>query len=61
MAIMKRMASNIMKVAKSPITKKVVHGARVAADIGSIVGVPASGALAKGLSTAEKVIDKLQE
>ena len=49
------------KVAKSPITAKAVHIARTGADIANIAGVPFSGAVAKGLSVAEKVLSAVNK
>lgn len=48
------------KVASSPITGKVIQGARTVADIGSIVGVPGSGLISKGLGVAERALQGYQ-
>lgn len=44
------------KAVRSPITAKAVHFARTGADIANLAGVPFSGAVAKGLGVAEKVL-----
>lgn len=49
------------KVAKSPITAKAVHIARTGADIANLAGVPFSGAVAKGLGVAEKVLSAVNK
>ena len=40
------------RVINSPLTSKILHGAKIASEVGSIVGVPGTGALAKGLGVA---------
>lgn len=49
------------KVVRSPVTGKVLHGARVVSDVANLVGVPGTGALSKGLATAEKVLGSVQK
>lgn len=44
------------KAVQSPITAKVVKGARLGAELASIVGVPFAGTAAKGLGLAEKIL-----
>lgn len=57
---LQRVGSVLGKVASSPITSKVLQGARTVADIGSIVGIPGSGAIAKGLGVAERALQGYQ-
>lgn len=49
------------KAVKSPITAKAVHIAKTGADIANIAGVPFSGAVAKGLGVAEKVLSAVNK
>ena len=57
---MRAAAAMGMRVAKSPMTKALVHVGKGLADVGSVAGVPGAGLVSKGLGAAEKVLDKLQ-
>lgn len=49
-----------MRAVSSPLTRKVVHGARVVSDIASLVGLPGAAPVAKGLSVAENILERVQ-
>lgn len=44
------------KAVQSPLTAKIVKGARLGAELANVVGVPFAGTAAKGLGLAEKIL-----
>ena len=60
MSFFRKVSGGFMKAVKNPLTKQVVHAARVGADVASVVGVPGAGAASKGLGAAEEVVNRLQ-
>lgn len=46
---------------QSPLTAKLVRGAKVGAEIAGMAGVPGATALSKGLGVAEKVLSAMKD
>lgn len=59
--ILKKVGSPLLRAVQSPLTTKLVRGARVGADIAGMAGLPGASALAKGLGVAEKVLEAVQK
>ncbi len=57
----RRVAALGMRVAHSPLTRKIVHAGKAAADVAGVVGVPGASLVGKGLGVAEQVLDKINQ
>jgi len=55
----KKTAVTLGKIARSPLFSKGVSVAKKVAEVGAALDVPLSGALAKGLGVAEKVLSAI--
>lgn len=60
MPVLRKVSSALGRAVMSPLSAKVVRGARVVSDIAGMAGVPGASALAKGLGVAEKVLKEVQ-
>lgn len=58
--LLRKAATLGLRAVQSPVTTKLVRGARTAAEIANLAGLPTAG-LAKGLGVAEKVLSSIQK
>lgn len=57
--LLRKAGTALMKVARSPITSKVVSGLRKTAEVADILEVPFAGKVAKGLEIAGQILSKV--
>lgn len=59
--ILKKVGAFGARAIQSPLTSKIVRGAKVGAEIAGMAGVPGATALSKGLGVAEKVLTAMKD